>query len=431
MKPQSLYSKIETTLRADNRSDSTVSLYLHGVKRFISFCGDKELTEISTEDLEKFAKELFKNGKLKSGTLRTIKYGINYAFNVILNNQIDISVIPSPNTPRVKQEYFEKEELLRFFSNVQNVKHRTILELIYSAGMDIGDLSNIKVTDIKSDKKKILIRDDNGTIKREAYLSATILDQLRNYFIIYKPKKYLFEGKPIGEKISDRSLQTMFKKTLLVSGINKPLTTRSLKYSYVKHLTEDGIPLNSVLSHLNINNGETLKLYTDLCYPIKSFNSSPIDTLKLHYDDYEFFDTTDIEYILLKVKDKEERDYLLEGIKCFKANALRAGVIFLWTAAVYKIQKKCLTQSVGYINTELKKIYPKAKDIKVIEDFEYIKDEFLLDLACNIKVLDKTIKEELKNTCLDLRNKCGHPGKYKPKAQKIKAFVEDIIGMLY
>ena len=90
-----------------------------------------------------------------------------------------------------------------------------------------------------------------------------------------------------------------------------------------------------------------------------------------------------------------------------------------------------MDKKLGFVNSELKKIYPKAKDIKVIDDFEYIKDEFLLDLACNIKVLDKTIKEELKNTCLDLRNKCSHPGNYKPKGQKIKAYVEDIIGMLY
>ena len=138
-----------------------------------------------------------------------------------------------------------------------------------------------------------------------------------------------------------------------------------------------------------------------------------------------------MEYILSKVIDKEERDYLEEGLKCFKANALRAGVIFLWNASIYKIQKMCLTQSLGFINTELKKIYPKAKEIKVIEDFGYIKDEYLLELACRLKVLDKTKKEELKNTCLDLRNKCGHPGNYKPKGQKIKAFVEDIIGMLY
>jgi len=91
----------------------------------------------------------------------------------------------------------------------------------------------------------------------------------------------------------------------------------------------------------------------------------------------------------------------------------------------------CLTESLGFINTELKKIYAKAKDIKVIDDFGYIKDEYLLELACKLKQIDKTTKEELKNTCLDLRNKCGHPGKYKPKGQKIKAFVEDIIGMLY
>jgi hypothetical protein len=132
-----------------------------------------------------------------------------------------------------------------------------------------------------------------------------------------------------------------------------------------------------------------------------------------------------------KVTDREEKDYLLEGLKCFKANALRAGVIFLWSAAAYKIQKKCMNKGVTFINTELQIINKGAKKITVLEDFEYVKDSNLLDLACRLKIIDKHKKDELKNTCLDLRNKCGHPGNYKPKEQKIKAFVEDIIGMLY
>jgi hypothetical protein len=276
-----------------------------------------------------------------------------------------------------------------------------------------------------------LIRNSQGEIIREAYLSPTIVELLREYYQRYIPKSFLFEGQPKGERITDRSIQTIFKRALKESGINKELTTRSLKLTYIKHLVDDGVPLNSILHQLKIDSGDTIKNYMEMCYPLKRYNQSPIDTLKTEYDDYDFFDTAELEHLLTKVKDKQERDYLLEGIKCFKASALRAGVIFLWSAAVYKIQKKCIAENLGFLNTELKKIYPKAKDIKVVEDFEYIKDEFLLDLACNIKVMDKTIKEELKNTCLDLRNRCSHPGNYKPKAQKIKAFVEDIIGMLY
>lgn len=426
-----LYQKVESKLRSENCANSTISLYLSAIKRFIKFSNKVDITEIDTEDLARFSKSLFKTKRLKHGTIRPIKFGINYAFNTILNQGLDIDLIPTPRPKSVQKEFFTKKEISKFFSSISNIKHRTIFQFMYATGLDISELKNFKITDINSKRKNITIRNNDFEIVREAYLSAAILEILRQYFLRYRPKTFLFEGMRKGEPISERNLQHTFKISLEKSAINKNLTTRSLKHSYVKHLTEDGISLNSILESLKIKSSESLRLYSDICFPIKKFNSSPFDTLIQEADEFDFFDTTELEYILAKVSDKEERDYLQEGIKCFKANALRAGVIFLWTAAVWKIQKKCMTESLGYINTELKKIYPKAKDIKVIEDFEYIKDEYLLELACRLKKIDKTIKEELKNTCLDLRNKCGHPGNYKPKAQKIKSFVEDIIGMLY
>lgn len=417
-------------LRGLGRADSTIDLYISALKQFITFCGDKELTTIDTNDFENFTKDALKR-KLKSGTLKTIKYGVNFGFNEILNIGIDTSLMPTPSSPRIKQEYFEKKELLQFFSVIKNVKHRTILELIYSAGLDVSDVINIKTTDIKSDKKQITIRNEKGEIKQEAYLSPTILNNLRQYYVLYKPKTFLFEGQRAGEKFSVRTIQTIFTAAFKASNINKDLTTRALKYSYVKHLVEDGIPINTILNKLKIEDGNTIKTYMDLCYPIKKYNQSPIDTLKTEYDDFDFFDTTELEHLLVKVNDKEERDYLLEGIKCFKANALRAGVIFIWTAAVYKIQKKCVQESFATINTELQLVHKGSKEIKVFDDFEFIKESTLIELACRLKKIDKYKKEELKNNCLGLRNKCGHPSRYKPKGQKIKSFVEDIIEILY
>jgi len=430
MTKDEFYSKTETKLRALGRANSTISLYISSLKKFVIFCGEKELESINTTDFENYTKQVLRK-KLKPGTLNALKYGINFGFNEVLKSDIDISALPSFQNPLLKKEYFEKKELLHFFSGINNIKHRTIMEFMYSAGLDLENLINIKITDISSKKKTIIIRNANNEIIREAYLSPEILNTLRNYAEQYRPKKYLFEGNTDVVTLSRSSIQNIFKTALQESGINKPLTTQSLKTSYIKHLADDGLPINIILSNLKIENGYTIKSYMDLCYPKKKFNLSPYDTLSLEYEDFEFFDTTELEHLLTKVIDKQEHDYLLEGIKCFKAHALRAGVIFLWTAAIYKIQKKCIDVNPGYLNTELKKIYPKAKDIRVLEDFEYIKDEFLLDLACNVKVLDKTTKEELKNTCLDLRNRCSHPGNYKPKAQKIKAYVEDIIGMLY
>ena len=425
------FHKIETQLKNENNSNSTIKLYLAGVKRFVKFCDKKDITKINSVDLMNFSKSLFENAKLKSGTIRPIKYGINYAFNIILKKKIDIDLIPTPVSISVDKECFTKQEFLVFINNLQNLKYKTIFQLMYSTGMDFSELSNLKVNDIDSSHKKIKTRNENGTIRRETYLSPNILDILGNYFRTYKPIEYLFSGTKKTVQISERILQHTFKTNLDKLSINRKLSLRVLKNSYIKHLTEEGIPLNSILNHLNIIDSKTLKQYSDLCYPIFEFKRSPLDRLMVEGENFQLFDTTDLEYIVLKINDKEERDYLQEGVNCFKGNALRAGVIFLWTAAIHKIQTKCMTVNLATVNSELKKIYANSKQIKVIDDFEYIKDEYLLDLACNLKVFDKTIKGVLKNSCLDLRNKCGHPGRYKPKQQKIKGFVEDIIGTLY
>jgi site-specific recombinase XerD len=431
MKPEILYHTVETKLITENRSDSTIKLYLSSVKNFVDFTKKTDVTKIEDIDLINYSKVLFKSKKQKRGTISPIKSALKYSFNGILSINLNLNLIPSPKNIIIEKEYFTKAEMSLFLSVFLNLKHKTIFQLMYALGTDILETSHIKITDINSKKKIVTIRNNDESVKRIAHLPASILSNLREYFIIYKPEKFLFEGQNIGEAISDRTIQQVFKNALLKINVNKNLTTKSIKNSYVKHLTEDGIALSNILENLKITNPNSLKHFSNICFPIINYNSSPFDTLNQITEEFHFFDTTDLEYILSKVTDKEERDYLEEGLKCFKANALRAGVIFLWTASIYKIQKMCLTQSLGFINTELKKIYVKAKEIKVIEDFGYIKDEYLLELACRLKVLDKTKKEELKNTCLDLRNKCGHPGNYKPKGQKIKAFVEDIIGMLY
>jgi site-specific recombinase XerD len=404
---------------------------LSGVKRFILFTNKQDVTEIDNIDLLNFSKLLYKNKRLKFGTIRPIKFGINYGFNQVLNATLDMDLIPSPSSIRVEKEFFSKQEIGMFFTNIQNLKHRTIFQLMYGLGVEVNEITNIKITDIDSKNKIIIIRNSDGKNIREAYLSASLLELLRNYFVAFKPKMFIFEGRKKGNPLSMRNIQHTFKINLEKININKNLSTRSLKHSYVKHLTEDGIPLNSILLQLNNTGSNTLKLYNDICFPIIKYNSSPFDTIKIENEELSFFDTTDLEYIMEKVTDREEKDYLLEGLKCFKANALRAGVIFLWSAAAYKIQKQCMTKGVNLINTELQAINRGAKRITVLEDFEYIKDSNLLDLACRLRIIDKHKKDELKNTCLDLRNKCGHPGNYKPKEQKIKAFVEDIIGMLY
>jgi hypothetical protein len=134
--------------------------------------------------------------------------------------------------------------------------------------------------------------------------------------------------------------------------------------------------------------------------------------------------------IAAKVADDVIRDYLLEGIECLRFNALRAAIVFLWSGTIRVIQEEVLKQPSPAINTSLQKQNPKARVLKTIEDFSYIKDSQVLQTARDLGIFDKA-EQRVLGHCLDLRNDCGHPTKYVPKVNKVKSFVEDIIGIVY
>jgi DNA-binding MarR family transcriptional regulator len=124
------------------------------------------------------------------------------------------------------------------------------------------------------------------------------------------------------------------------------------------------------------------------------------------------------------------RDYLEEAIKCLQVGAFRACVVFVWTAAIRTLQSKMMAQDAAAVTAAVQKHDPKARQIKRIEDFSYVKDATALLAAMDLGVLDKNEKDTLVDA-LNLRNRCGHPSKYRPGVKKVSAFVEDITSILF
>jgi len=124
------------------------------------------------------------------------------------------------------------------------------------------------------------------------------------------------------------------------------------------------------------------------------------------------------------------KDYVSEALKCLQVDALRATVVFLWTGAIRTIHDRLLTLGTGPLNTALQKHDPKARFVKRIDDFAYIKDKTTLLVAQELGLLDKAEKDTLQEA-LGLRNRCGHPGNYKPGIKRVSSFVEDILSVVF
>jgi hypothetical protein len=139
-------------------------------------------------------------------------------------------------------------------------------------------------------------------------------------------------------------------------------------------------------------------------------------------------DSSTLSALLPKITDPVVMSYVEEALLCLRVGALRAAVVFLWSGAIRTLQQAGLAVGSRQLNDALQKHDVKAKAVKKIDDFAAIKDVTALLAVRELGLIDKGQWQTL-DEALGLRNRCGHPTKYKPGIAKVAAFVEDVVNI--
>jgi len=186
-----------------------------------------------------------------------------------------------------------KDEIKRIFDATPNLKHKTILMTIYSAGLRVSEASNLKVADIDSKNMQIIVRQGKGKKDRYTLLSKSNLEVLRKYFKVYKPKLWLFFGIDPLEKLNNRTLQRIFEESKIRALITKKSSLHTLRHSFATHLLENGTDLcyiqlllghaciQSTMVYLHLRRLDVLKVV------------SPLDILMDTYKNIDLEDNND------------------------------------------------------------------------------------------------------------------------------------------
>ena len=125
---------------------------------------------------------------------------IKLFFRQIENRNIDVDLIHRPKREKLLPNVLSKEEVKAILEAPKNIKHKAMLSLIYSCGLRCGELIKLKPEHIDSKRGLVIIKQAKGRKDRITPLSIKILELLRQYFVLFKPKQYLFEGQKVGEK---------------------------------------------------------------------------------------------------------------------------------------------------------------------------------------------------------------------------------------
>jgi integrase/recombinase XerD len=153
-----------------------------------------------------------------------------------------------------------------------------MLSLVYACGLRRSEVLNIKASEIDSKRKLLLIRNAKGRKDRIAPLSDKLIAMLREYYTMYKPKTWLFEGQEKGEQYTGSSLQEVLKKAIKTAKINKPVSLHWLRHSYATHLLEAGTDLRYIQELLGHKSSRTTEIYTHV-------STKSLQNIKTPFDD--------------------------------------------------------------------------------------------------------------------------------------------------
>jgi integrase/recombinase XerD len=202
-------------------------------------------------------------------------------FNQVIVKDLVVSEIKRPRRSKSLPDIFSVDEIERFLKSIRNIKHKSALGLIYACGLRRSELIRLQINAIDSKRGILLIKGAKGNKDRIVPLPGSMIELLREYYKLYRPKVWLFEGVIAGEPYSETSLRQAFIRTIKEADIKKKLSLHSLRHSYATHLLENGIDLRFIQELLGHKSSKTTEIYTHV--RVKSIESikSPFEKLKL------------------------------------------------------------------------------------------------------------------------------------------------------
>lgn len=260
-------------------SDSTIKTYVDAAKNFLMFVHPKPATEANNSDIVRYVNDHILKNKLSFSYQNQMVNACKLYFREVVHSRLDVDKLERPRREHKLPNVLSKEEVKAILEAPTNTKHRAMLSLIYACGLRRSELLNLKPQDIDSKRHLLIIRNAKGRKDRVVPISDKLIEMLREYYKLFKPKIWLFEGQKIGEQYSEESLAKVLKNALSLCNIIKPVTLHWLRHSYATHLLESGTDLRYIQELLGHKSSKTTEIYTHVSQKSIQQIRSPFDDL--------------------------------------------------------------------------------------------------------------------------------------------------------
>ncbi len=274
----SAFNRFIETLELKAYSPNTIKTYRNEFGALLQILKEKRVEELDAERIRSYFLYCTKTLKLSENTLHSRINAVKFYFEQVLGREKLFVEIPRPKKPSILPKVISTKDIKKLFEVTTNLKHNTMLKLCYGMGLRVSEIVNLKIADVDSGNMQVLIEQSKGKKDRYVNLPETLLEQLREYYLQYKPQKYLFEGQ-YGGQYSIRSAQQVFKDAMQKAKINKEIGIHGLRHSFATHLLESGTDIKFIQELLGHNDIKTTLRYTHVSTKSIKKIKSPLDTL--------------------------------------------------------------------------------------------------------------------------------------------------------
>lgn len=280
LNPKALESlfELEKALVLKQYSDSSIQVYKKMFSVFLGKFMNRNLKEVTKEDIEGFVYELIKKSKISESYQNQLINAIKAYYEHALKMPREYYDIQRPKKSVSIPNVLSKKEVLNIIQSPENIKHKAILHTIYGSGLRISELLNLRISDVHSDDGYLFIKDSKGKKDRKTILPEQLVVLLRTYYKAYKPSYWLFEGQT-GCKYSTSSIRSIFRKAVKDTNANPWATVHTLRHSFATHCIENNINIRHLQNMLGHGSPKTTEIYTKTIEINNKTIISPLDSL--------------------------------------------------------------------------------------------------------------------------------------------------------
>lgn len=267
-------------LRRRNYAERTIRTYVLGVAAFARF-HRRSPDALGAEEIRQFQLHLKNEKKLSFSSYNTVTCALRFFYRHVIGITDDIvGMVPFARKERKLPAILSQDEVRAILDAVERQRDRVLITVAYACGLRVSEVATLKVGDIDGKRMLVHVHSGKGRKDRLVPLSPSLLEMLRVWWLVMRPKDWLFPGMKAGTHVDTRTIQRAVRRAVESAGIKKKVTPHTLRHCFATHLLEAGTDLRilqTLLGHSRI--GTTFR-YHHVSRTDVTATKSPLDFLK-------------------------------------------------------------------------------------------------------------------------------------------------------